>query len=470
MVILLNKQTTNKHPKPVGHPSANETPEKKEKPNNIHIATLNTLSLRTAEKLLELEIALGNIKWDILGMREVRRKENCIEEYDNYILYYIGETKGHYGLGFMVKKYLKKQIIEFKGISERIALLNIQLQGYKNTWAIVQIYAPTEAVDETIKDKFYNQLTTTLGTAHKNVIVMGDFNEKIGKQKHGEETVIGNHGIGTRSKNGKRIVNLALENNITILNSAFNKRNTRKWTWISPDGTYRNEIDFISNQPKFFQDVRLINNFNFNSNHRMVRAVLFHKQQKKQRKHFHQSENTCTTDTRSQYNLTTGEIDKTQEIYNIETNDIYRKNKTTKNKHTLSSKTKDHIQKRKELLKNGRNKTTLREITELSKEISRNIRQGKSNERIKCIQKHIIKTGGISKALKELKETTLWESKNSKDETRRQPILKIATDFYRKLYFTENTLKFNINLEDKTENIPSILEREVQHAIETQKK
>lgn len=134
------------------YPSVNETPKEKEKPNNIHIATLNTLSLRTAEKLLELEIALGNIKWDILGMSEVRRIGNCIKEYDDYILYYIGETKGQFGVGFMVKKHLKKQIIEFKGISERIALLNIQLQGYKNKWTIVQIYAPTEAADETIKD------------------------------------------------------------------------------------------------------------------------------------------------------------------------------------------------------------------------------------------------------------------------------------------------------------------------------
>lgn len=59
---------------------------------NICIATLNTLSLRTTEKLLELEIALLKIKWDILGISKVRRVGNHIEEHNGYILYYIGET------------------------------------------------------------------------------------------------------------------------------------------------------------------------------------------------------------------------------------------------------------------------------------------------------------------------------------------------------------------------------------------
>lgn len=71
-------------------------------------------------------------------------------------------------------------------------------------------------------------------------------------------------------------------------------------------------------------------------------------------------------------------IDKTQEIYNIETNFIYKNvNKINTNKKTLSSKTIDLIRKRKELLINRSSKTTLQEITKLSKEIRSNIKQDK---------------------------------------------------------------------------------------------
>lgn len=448
----------------------------KQKPNEIYIATYNVLSLRTPEKLIELETALKNVKWDILGLSEIRRVGNQIEEYDDYILYYIGETKGQYGVGFMVKKQLKDQIIEFKGVSERIATLNIQLKSSRDKWTIIQVYAPTEAAEDTIKDEFYNQLTATLENTHKNLIVMGDFNGKIGRQKHGEESVMGNFGIGKRSKNGERVVNIALENNLTFINSIFKKKPANKWTWISPDGSYRNEIDYImSNQPKFFQNVNVLNNINFNSNHRMVRATLSCKHQKKQRNHF--KTRYAELPPCIQEDLTSNRLNKVQELYTSEIISMYgtKQRATLKEKKSiLNPKTKELIQKRQDLLKIKKNKETLRKITQLSKEISRGIKQDRASRRFKTIENYIVKTGGINKALKELREQKTWIQKiklnNNKSETRRQPILKTATDFYRKLYSTKNETQIkNIDLDDSTEEIPQILESEVQFAIRTQK-
>lgn len=110
----------------------------------IHIATLNTRSLKSQEYLTELEEALNTINWDILGISDVRRSAEKIEEHSKYILYYKNEIPGLYAVGFLVKKYLKNNIIEFKGISDRIAVLNITLPGHKYPTSIVQIYAPTE--------------------------------------------------------------------------------------------------------------------------------------------------------------------------------------------------------------------------------------------------------------------------------------------------------------------------------------
>lgn len=251
------------------------------KHNDIHIATLNCRTLGTTEKLQELELALNEIKWDIIGISEVRRLGERIEDHGKYVVHHIGETPGLYGVGFMIKKNLVKNIQELKGISERIALLNIQLPvdgEDKQVWSIIQAYSPTESnrkEDITKIEKFYEDLQYTTASASKNMIIMGDFNGQIGKQKSGEEETIGSNGFGNRSRNGARLVSFAKENKLSILNSFYKKKPSKKWTWISPNGQYKNEIDYImSNNRKVFKDLCVLSNFNFNSDHRIIRAKL----------------------------------------------------------------------------------------------------------------------------------------------------------------------------------------------------
>ncbi|KAL0839235.1 hypothetical protein ABMA28_016001 [Loxostege sticticalis] len=218
----------------------------------------------------------------------MRRFGEQIEDRGKYILQYKGETPGLYGVGFIVKKNLVNNIIELTGISERISILNIKLNGEE--WSIIQAYSPTESnkKEDLIKiEKFYEELQKTIETTHKNVIVMGDFNGQIGTQNSGEEHAIGSHGFGTRSKNGSRLVNFSLENRLSILNSYYKKKITKKWTWISPNGLHKNEIDFImSNNKKVFKNVSVIQNLNFNTDHRIVRATMAGNRPKKTRQ-FH---------------------------------------------------------------------------------------------------------------------------------------------------------------------------------------
>ncbi|GBP71967.1 Craniofacial development protein 2 [Eumeta japonica] len=216
----------------------------------LYIATLNCLTLKSQERLTELELALSNIKWDILGLSKVRRLGESIEDHNEYILYYKGETKGSYGVGFMVKKYLERNIEEFKGISERIAVLNIHLPAYKHKWSIIQIYAPTEQHEESTKDRFYDQLSTVLQETNENVMVIGDFNGRIGTQRTGEDNIIGKFGFGRRSKNGDRMIVMTFENNLAFMNSFFKINTKKKWTWQSPDRS-RSRISLFYFLPGF---------------------------------------------------------------------------------------------------------------------------------------------------------------------------------------------------------------------------
>uniref|UniRef100_A0A6P7GZ09 Uncharacterized protein LOC114348256 n=1 Tax=Diabrotica virgifera virgifera TaxID=50390 RepID=A0A6P7GZ09_DIAVI len=59
------------------------------------------------------------------------------------------------------------------------------------------------------------------------------------------------------------------------MNSFFKKKKHRRWTWESPDGKTRNEIDyFLTNKEELFKDVNVLNQFNTSSDHRLVRAKI----------------------------------------------------------------------------------------------------------------------------------------------------------------------------------------------------
>lgn len=80
---------------------------------------------------------------------------------------------------------------------------------------------------------------------NKNKILMGDFNAKVGNKSNNEEFVLREYSSGERNDNGHRLIEFSFTYNFRIMNSFFKKGKSKKWTWISPNGRDRNEIDFI---------------------------------------------------------------------------------------------------------------------------------------------------------------------------------------------------------------------------------
>lgn len=63
---------------------------------------------------------------------------------------------------------------------------------------------------------------------HNNLIVMGDFNARTGSRGDGEKMVLGSYCSGKRTKNGEKLIQLAYENNLKILNSLYKKRDNNR--------------------------------------------------------------------------------------------------------------------------------------------------------------------------------------------------------------------------------------------------
>ena len=122
----------------------------------------------------------------------------------------------------------------------------------------MQVYAPTNDADEEAKDVFYQQLQNVLDKIPKHdiVILMGDWNAKVGDKQDGEEGVVGHHGLhGERSENGERFVELCASNNMVITTTLFPHKDIHKHTWVSPDTRTKNQIDHVAVCGKFKRSV-----------------------------------------------------------------------------------------------------------------------------------------------------------------------------------------------------------------------
>ena len=74
---------------------------------------------------------------------------------------------------------------------------------------------------------------------------MGDFNAKIGRKQWEKGKCTGRFGIGEKNERGERLINFAEEKRLLIANTFFEKNKNRYWTWESPNGEHKNQIDFI---------------------------------------------------------------------------------------------------------------------------------------------------------------------------------------------------------------------------------
>ncbi|GFR58942.1 migration and invasion-inhibitory protein [Elysia marginata] len=118
---------------------------------------------------------------------------------------------------------------------------------------IIQVYAPTTCSSEEDIEKFYEDLM--LDTAKKQckpqnpLIIMSDFNAKVGQEK--VEDIVGNHGLGIKNEIGEKLIEWCQTNNIIIGNTWFQQPPRRKWTWKSPGGETKNQIDYIMISKRF---------------------------------------------------------------------------------------------------------------------------------------------------------------------------------------------------------------------------
>ena len=74
------------------------------------------------------------------------------------------------------------------------------------------------------------------------LFIIGNWNVKVGSQE--TPGVTGKFGLGIWNEAGQRLIELCQENALVIANTLFQQHKRRLYTWISPDGQYRNQINY----------------------------------------------------------------------------------------------------------------------------------------------------------------------------------------------------------------------------------
>lgn len=247
----------------------------------IKVGTWNVRSLFEAGKTANVIMEMTRLGVGLLGISEMRwpNSGSCLVE--KHMVYYSGEDSNHHrnGVGFVVSNDLSKSITDFVPVSDRVALLRIN--AIPMDINVIQVYAPTTNATDQQVEEFYADLNTVLRQTKKNemVIVMGDFNAKVGKGNDGK--MVGSYGLGERNDRGDRLVQFCQEEELILANTFFQLPPRRLYTWKSPADTsehrVRNQIDFIAINERFKNSIKAARTYpgaDVPSDHNLLVAVI----------------------------------------------------------------------------------------------------------------------------------------------------------------------------------------------------
>ena len=128
-------------------------------------------------------LGLSEIRWT--GFGEVRTNTGEV------ILYSGSEGEHHRGVGLVLTRAARSALLRWNPVNERIISARFDSRFAKMT--VIQIYAPTNDAEDSVKDNFYEQLQKEIEAIprHDITIIMGDANAKVGASRDGWESVMG---------------------------------------------------------------------------------------------------------------------------------------------------------------------------------------------------------------------------------------------------------------------------------------
>jgi exonuclease III len=232
--------------KPKGSSIAEHYRYKRKDQSFLKTYKIGTWTVRSMNqgKLEIVKSEMDRIKIDILGISELKWTGSGHFTSNNYEVYYSGnQNTRKNGVAMVLNKKFVNSVIGYYPKNDR--MISIRLQGKPTNLTIIQIYAPTTEAEESTIEDFYMDLQQILDEVPKKdaILIIGDWNAKVGETA--VPGIVGKFGLGKRNVAGERLIDFCQENQMIITNTCFQQPKRRLYTWTTPNGQHRNQIDYI---------------------------------------------------------------------------------------------------------------------------------------------------------------------------------------------------------------------------------
>lgn len=210
-------------------------------PQDLRVGSLNVGTL--TGKFLELVDVLRKRSVDVLCIQETRWKGAQSREANGFKLWYSGLANSKNGVGIMLSKELKDNVVEVKRCNDRI--MSVRVVVGEKVVNVVCAYAPQVGFSEPEKAAFWVCLDELVESipVDQFVVMGGDFNGHIGARVDGYHRAHGGFGFGVRNDGGSALLEFATAHELVIVNSVFQKRAEHLITFSS--GGHNTQIDYL---------------------------------------------------------------------------------------------------------------------------------------------------------------------------------------------------------------------------------
>ena len=202
---------------------------------------------------------------DIAALNETRfsGEGEITERGAGYTFFWSGRGPGERheaGVGFAVKSSLVSKLMSPpNGVNDRLMTMRLPLSHGQKFATLVSCYDPTMTNPDEIKDKFYEDLNAVIASVPNadKLIILGDFNARVGRDCTTWEGVIGKHGSGNCNSNGLLLLQTCAEHELLITNTIFHLPIRNRTSWMHPRSKHWHLIDYIIVRKRDRQDVRV---------------------------------------------------------------------------------------------------------------------------------------------------------------------------------------------------------------------
>ena len=213
----------------------------------IQIATFNIRTLNRIGQQLELTASAIDHNIDIICIQEHRYTHSEDIKYHDTGNGWMQATASARknsvnamikGVGMLIGPRALKSLNSIEKIQPRMMVATFK--GNSNT-TIISCYSPTHVSEETDLITFYDELSSFAHDIPKhNIFIIGaDMNAQIGKNVNHKFSL-----YKSSNRNGQHLTDFTLKNRLTCLNTNFQKRDGKLWTYTYANNT-KAQIDYV---------------------------------------------------------------------------------------------------------------------------------------------------------------------------------------------------------------------------------